>query len=334
MSKPPSLIETQRPAVLDSAHTGDITGALGTIRFDDVHSRRTFWHRVRTLAAILGPGLIVMVADNDAGGVATYAQAGQNYGTTLLWTLLILIPVLIINQEMAARLGAVTGVGHARLIKERFGRFWGWFSVGDLFILNFLTIITEFIGVSLALGFFGVRPTVSVPIAAAGLILMTVTGSFRRWERFMFVFLFASLLFIPLVLIVHPTAVPILKGTFVPGALGGLDGKVVLLIVAIVGTTVAPWQLFFQQSSVIDKGSPPAGCATSGLTRSVGRSSPTSRRVASWWPALSGSCTPPPSATSSTPARRRLSSATPWATRRAPSSRSSCSTLPASGRGP
>ncbi len=78
----------------------------------------------------MGPGLIVMVGDNDAGGVSTYAQAGQNYGLSLLWTLPLLIPVLIVNQEMVVRLGAVTGVGHARLINERFGKFWGWFSVG------------------------------------------------------------------------------------------------------------------------------------------------------------------------------------------------------------
>ena len=119
------------------------------------------------LLAIIGPGLIVMVGDNDAGGVSTYSQAGQNYGTSLLWVLLLLIPVLIVNQEMVVRLGAVTGVGHARLINERFGRFWGWFSVGDLFLLNFLTIVTEFIGVSLALGYFGVSEYVAVPIAAA-----------------------------------------------------------------------------------------------------------------------------------------------------------------------
>ena len=124
--------------------------------------------RLLTLLAIMGPGLIVMVGDNDAGGVATYSQAGQNYGLTLLWTLPLLIPVLIVNQEMVVRLGAVTGVGHARLINERFGRFWGAFSVGDLFILNFLTIATEFIGVSLALGYFGVSEYVSVPIAASG----------------------------------------------------------------------------------------------------------------------------------------------------------------------
>ena len=130
--------------------------------------RRGLRARALALLAIIGPGLIVMVGDNDAGGVATYAQAGQNYGTSLLWVLLLLVPVLIVNQEMVVRLGAVTGVGHARLINERFGRFWGWFSVGDLFLLNFLTIVTEFIGVSLALGYFGVSKYIAVPIAAVG----------------------------------------------------------------------------------------------------------------------------------------------------------------------
>ena len=153
-------------AVLDEAHIGDIQGAFGTIRQHDIGARRSWGARLLTLLAIMGPGLIVMVGDNDAGGVATYSQAGQNYGLTLLWTLPLLIPVLIVNQEMVVRLGAVTGVGHARLINERFGKFWGMFSVGDLFILNFLTIATEFIGISLALGYFGVSEYVSVPIAA------------------------------------------------------------------------------------------------------------------------------------------------------------------------
>ena len=134
--------------------------------------------RLITFLAIMGPGLIVMVGDNDAGGVSTYAQAGQNYGYSLLWVLLLLIPVLIVNQEMVVRLGAVTGVGHARLINERFGRFWGWFSVGDLFLLNFLTIVTEFIGVSLALRYFGISPYISVPITAVVLVGITASGSF------------------------------------------------------------------------------------------------------------------------------------------------------------
>src|SRR5471030_3270199 len=166
----PSNISPPRSAVLDDAHVGDIRGALGTIAHHDTAPRTDWWARIRTLLAILGPGLIVMVGDNDAGAFGTYTQAGQNYGTSLLWTLALLIPVLIVNQEMVIRLGAVTGVGHARLIFERFGKFWGAFSVGDLFLLNFLTIVTEFIGVSLALGYFGVSKYLAVPIAAVVLV--------------------------------------------------------------------------------------------------------------------------------------------------------------------
>jgi Mn2+/Fe2+ NRAMP family transporter len=179
--------------VLDEAHLGDIEGALGKIRVDELERRSTFKRRALTLLAIVGPGLIVMVGDNDAGGVSTYAQAGQDYGYSLLWVLLLLIPVLIVNQEMVVRLGAVTGVGHARLINERFGRFWGWFSVGDLFLLNFLTIVTEFIGVSLALSYFGVSAYLSVPIAALVLVAITASGSFRRWEQAMLGFIAISL---------------------------------------------------------------------------------------------------------------------------------------------
>ena len=122
--------------------------------------------KLKTLLAIVGPGLIVMCGDNDAGAFSTYGQAGQNYGTRLLWTLLLLVPVLYVNQEMVLRLGAVTGVGHARLILERFGRFWGAFSVIDLFILNALTIVTEFIGITLAAGYLGVPKLLAVVLAA------------------------------------------------------------------------------------------------------------------------------------------------------------------------
>src|ERR1700729_730248 len=239
-------------AVLDDAHVGDIRGALGTLR---AHATAPSTRRRRLLAllAIMGPVLIVMVGDNDAGGVATYAQAGQNYRLTLLWTLVLLVPVLIVNQEMVVRLGAVTGVGHARLIIERFGKFWGAFSVGDLFILNFLTIVTEFIGVSLALGCFGVSKYIAVPVAALALIAMTLTGSFRRWERFMCLFVITNFLAIPLALMSHPHVGAVLSHAFKPGVQGGFGSTSVLLIIAIVGTTVAPWQLFFQQSNVIDK---------------------------------------------------------------------------------
>jgi Mn2+/Fe2+ NRAMP family transporter len=255
--RPPGSGGTQlsRPsAVLDQAHLGDIEGALGRIRLsEEDQARHGFKRKLITFLAIVGPGLIVMVGDNDAGGVSTYAQAGQNYGYSLLWTLLLLIPVLIVNQEMVVRLGAVTGVGHARLINERFGRFWGWFSVGDLFILNFLTIVTEFIGVSLALRYFHVTPYVSVPIAGVVLVAITASGSFARWERSLFAFIAVSLILFPLAFTSYPHWGQIGYHFVVPGVQGGVNSTAVLLIIAIVGTTVAPWQLFFQQSNVIDK---------------------------------------------------------------------------------
>ena len=247
------LPEQPTSAVLDSEHVGDIHGAFGTIRLSDVTPRRTWRQRLLTLLAIIGPGIIVMVGDNDAGGVSTYAQAGQDFSYSLLWTLVLLVPVLIVNQEMVIRLGAVAGVGHARLINERFGRFWGWFSVGDLFVLNFFTITTEFIGIGLSAEYFGLSRYVIVPIASLTLIGITVSGNFRRWERAMFVFLALSLLVLPLAILSRPNVGAVLHGFVVPDIEGGVTSTSILLIIAIVGTTVAPWQLFFQQSNIVDK---------------------------------------------------------------------------------
>jgi NRAMP (natural resistance-associated macrophage protein)-like metal ion transporter len=245
---------THGNAALEDAHVGDIHGAFGTIRRGD-HAPRVGWRaRLKTLLVILGPGLIVMVGDNDAGAFGTYSQAGQNYGTSLLWTLLLLIPVLYVNQEMVLRLGAVSGVGHARLILERFGRFWGAFSVIDLFLLNGLTIITEFIGISLALGYLGLPKSLGI-VASAGLVMVAVsTGCFRRFERFAVVLVFGSLLIIPVILMVHPPVGQLVHDFLVPRLPEQSPlNEVMLLIIAIVGTTVAPWQLFFQQSYIVDK---------------------------------------------------------------------------------
>jgi Mn2+/Fe2+ NRAMP family transporter len=243
--------------VLDEAHVGDIRGALGTITLGDHGARTTLSAKFKTLLAVVGPGLIVMVGDNDAGAFSTYGQAGQVYGTKLLWTLLLLIPVLYVNQEMVLRLGAVTGVGHARLILSRFGKFWGTFEVIDLFLLNGLTIVTEFIGITLAAGYLGV-PKVLAVLFAAGIIIATVfTGSFRAFERIAMFFCVGSLLLVPLYLMAHPSVSTMARGFTSPGlpgdaATGGM-AAVMLLVIGIVGTTIAPWQLFFQQSYVIDK---------------------------------------------------------------------------------
>ena len=250
---------TRESAVLDPAHLGDIKGAFGTIPAHESQGPRTWSSHLKTLLAVIGPGLIVMVGDNDAGAFSTYTQAGQNYGVRLLWTLLLLVPVLYVNQEMVLRLGAVTGVGHARLILERFGRFWGSFSVIDLFVLNALTIVTEFIGVSLAAGYLGIPKILTVALAAAVIIGSASTGSFRRFERIAMALVAGSLLLIPIFLLVHPRASTVLHGLLVPGMPAHAPlSSAMLLIIAIVGTTVAPWQLFFQQSYVIDKRITPA----------------------------------------------------------------------------
>src|SRR3984885_545769 len=191
-------------ATLDSAHVGDIRGALGSIANGDVAARPRLTSKVKTLLAIVGPGLIVMAGDNDAGAFGTYSQAGQNYGTHLLWTLLLLAPVLYVNQDMVLRLGAVSGVGHARLILERFGKFWGAFSVIDLFLLNALTIVTEFIGISLAVSYLGLPKVPTVIFAAVAGIGAVSTGSFRRFERLCLVLVAFSLLVVPIYLMVHP----------------------------------------------------------------------------------------------------------------------------------
>jgi len=241
------------PAVLDPAHIGDIEGALGRVSMHDRGPRRTWRRRLLTFAAIMGPGLIVMVGDNDAGGVQTYTQAGQHFGYSLLWVMLLLLPVLLICQEMVARLGTVTGVGHARLIRERFGRAWQAFAVFDLFLLNFLTLVTEFIGIYFGLGYFGVPKLLSVSLAGVLLFAIAATGRFRLWERFMFTVILGSFVFVPAMLLAHPHWGPIGYHFVVPGIAGGASGSAILLIVALVGTTVAPWQLFFQQSNVVDK---------------------------------------------------------------------------------
>ena len=198
----------------------------------------------------MGPGLIVMAADNDAGGISTYAQAGQDFGFRFLWLIIVLAGVLLVNQEMVGRLGAVTGAGHARLIHERFGRKWGSFALGDLLVVNFLVIVTEFIGIVLGLAYFGVSRFVSVPLAALALMALPITGSFRRWERAMYVLVAASFAAVPLLLLVHHSAhLP----TLWAGHLHIASEGTVLVVIAIIGTTVTPWQLFFQQSNVVDK---------------------------------------------------------------------------------
>ena len=203
------VAEPRPLAVLDRAHLGDIEGAFGRI---PVERDRRAPHAGRSGCSRWPPSSVrassSWSATTTPAGSPPTRKLARTTATRLLWTLLLLIPVLIVNQEMVVRLGAVTGVGHARLINERFGRGWGWFSVGDLFLLNFLTIVTEFIGMCLAGAYVGISQYIVVPIAAVALVAIMATGSFRRWERAMFVFIAISLVQVPMLLPVPPALGP------------------------------------------------------------------------------------------------------------------------------
>jgi Mn2+/Fe2+ NRAMP family transporter len=215
---------------------------------------RTWQKHVLTFLMVFGPGLIVMEADNDAGAVSTYMEAGGQYGLHLLWLLVVLLPICYFVQEMVARLGIATGKGHAAMIYERFGRWWGHFSLIDLLAVNFLTLITEFAAISLALSALGVSPYVSVPVSALGLTLMVVTGSYLRWERIVIVLCLIDLTWLGLAYVVQPDWAAVARNTIVPTLpSSGMTSGLVFLVIAIVGTTIAPWQLFFQQSCVAEK---------------------------------------------------------------------------------
>ena len=195
-----------------------------------------------------------MVADNDAGAISTYTEAGARFGTALLWVLVLLLPVTYFVQEMVARLGIATGEGLASIIYRRFGDWWGRFSLAGLLAVNFLTLVTEFAAVALAARQLGFSPAVAVPLAAIGLILLVGTGSYRRWERMTLMLCGLNLGWLVLAVMVRPDWGAAVVDSFLPTMpRGGLTGDFVFLIVAIVGTTIAPWQLFFQQSCVADK---------------------------------------------------------------------------------
>lgn len=207
-----------------------------------------------TFLMVFGPGLIVMEADNDAGAVSTYVQAGAQYGTHLLWLLLLLLPICYFVQEMVVRLGIATGQGHAAMIYRRFGTWWGRFSLADLLLLNFLTLVTEFAAIALVLGKLGVDPRLGVPVAAVALTALVLTGSYRRWERIVVFLCLLDLAWFAIAFQVHPSSRELLRHTIVPSLpANGLTAGWLFLVIAIVGTTIAPWQLFFQQSCVADK---------------------------------------------------------------------------------
>jgi Mn2+/Fe2+ NRAMP family transporter len=237
----PMPTTTPMPSTQEMSHAGIVV-------------RRSWQKNLLTFLMVFGPGLIVMEADNDAGAVSTYVQAGAQYGLHLLWIMLVLLPICYFVQEMVARLGIATGKGHAAMIYDRFGKWWGRFSLFDLLLVNFLTLITEFAAISLAMARMHISPYISVPLSALALVSMVVTGSYLRWERTVIVLCLLDIAWFALAGSVHPNWHGVVVNSLVPNMPPGrVNGNLVFLIIAIIGTTIAPWQLFFQQSCVAEK---------------------------------------------------------------------------------
>ncbi len=215
---------------------------------------RRFAKTMMIFAMILGPGIIVMVADNDAGGITTYAVTGSKFGYSFIWVEFLLLPVAYVCQEMTVRLGAVTKRGHAEAIFDAFGSFWGWFSLTDLTLTDWLTTVTEFIGMTAALSIFHIPPPLTVIGAVILIMAMVMSGRYWTWEKIVLVFCVLNLIYIPAVFLINPPVSAILREGVIPGFPYGLNNLVFFFLMANVGTTIAPWMIFFQQSAVVDKG--------------------------------------------------------------------------------
>jgi len=202
---------------------------------------------------LAGPGLIVMIADNDAGGITTYAATGAKFGYNLIWFLILLGPVAYFVQEMTVRLGAVTKHGHAEAIFSAFGSFWGWFSFLDLSLVNWLTLVTEFIGMTAGLSIFGIPPLLTVIIVICVMMGIVFSGKYWTWEKITMALCLVNLIYIPAAILVHPSVSDIFHNGVIPNFPGGFNGELFFFLMANIGTTIAPWMIFFQQSAVVDK---------------------------------------------------------------------------------
>ncbi len=208
--------------------------------------------RLLLLLAVVGPGIITANVDNDAGGIATYSVAGAHYGYTLLWMMPLVALALIIIQEMSARLGVVTGKGLADLIRESLGVRWTTIILGMLLFVNLANTVSEFAGVAASMEIFGVSKYISVPLAAVGVWFLIVKGNYKTTER---IFLAASVIYLAYVVsgfMARPDWEAVFQASITPSF--KFDAGYVTIFVTIIGTTIAPWMQFYQQSSIVDKG--------------------------------------------------------------------------------
>jgi Mn2+/Fe2+ NRAMP family transporter len=217
---------------------------------------RPLWTRLALLASVLGPGIITANVDNDAGGITTYSIAGAHFGYSVLWIMPLLAVALVIVQEMSARLGVVTGKGLADLIRESMGVRITTLVLGILALANLANTVSEFAGVAAGMEIFGVSKFISVPIAAVLVWLLIVRGNYKVVER---VFLVASAIYLTYVaagILEHPDW-PLIGRSLVTPQFHFEKGYITIVI-TVIGTTIAPWMQFYQQSAIADKGLKPS----------------------------------------------------------------------------
>ena len=245
---------TSREAVVITHE--DIDRAHDRERVLETRTQRGLGSRARLLWLLIGPGILVMLGENDGPSMVSYAATGARFGIGFFLPFVVLTFLMAcVVQEMTVRLGAATHRGHAELIFDRFGPFWGWFSMVDLMLGNFLTLVTEFIAIRAGLGFFGVPPVVAVLAAWLVLFAALMTHRYWTWERVTLAAAMFNLLFVPVALLGRPHWAAVGSALFTWKPLpGGLTQETVLLLLADIGATVTPWMLFFQQSAIADKG--------------------------------------------------------------------------------
>ena len=231
--------------------------AVSRARWSERRSR--IFGRLPVLWLLVGPGVLVFLGENDAPSMLSYSATGARFGIGFFIPFVVLTFAMgLVVQEMTVRLGAVTHRGHAELIFDRFGRFWGLFAMGDLVLGNFLTLVTEFIGIRAGLGFFGIRPVVAVGIGLAIVFAAITTGRYWTWERITMGLAIFNALFVPAAILARPDWSAVGKSLLTWSPLPhGHAFDILLLILADIGATVTPWMIFFQQSAVVDKGIQP-----------------------------------------------------------------------------
>lgn len=234
----------------------DVDRAHDRARVLEARGRGSLASRFSLVWLLIGPGILVMLGENDGPSMLSYAATGAKFGFGFFLPFIILtFAMAIVVQEMTVRLGAATHRGHAELIFERFGPFWGWFSMVDLGIGNFLTLITEFIAIRAGLGYFAVPPWIAVAAGLALLYTALLAHRYWTWERITLAVAAFNLVFIPVALMTHPNwdAVGHALASWKPLP-GGLSRDTLFIMLSDIGATVTPWMLFFQQSATVDKG--------------------------------------------------------------------------------